>query len=219
MNLWKEKTMKKKLLAVIMMAVLALSVTACGGGVLDIAKDVNDAVNSSKEDKENDTEDDVNIEDSINDALDNSEEVEEDTTAESEGTLTFTVPEGFVYDESSQLYNSPDYLGNINYLTMDNDGSFNMVTKALMEMGLESQLTSQFGSEVDITVTSWEDVTVDGYEAIRYSISYELSGISVVQTQIIINGTEKLHYLTFTEMNNSGYADEFAACEETMKFE
>lgn len=207
--------MKKKLLAVIMMAVLAFSVTACGG-IVGVVDDIEDAQSDEKENEE--VEDDANdIEDAVSDALE--DDVEDEVVAESEGTLTFTVPEGFVYDEATELYNSPDSLGNINYLTMENDGSFSMVTQALMEMGLESSLASQFGSEVDITVTSWEETTVDEYEAIRYSISYEVSGIPIEQTQIIINGTEKLHYLTFTGMNTTDYADEFAACEASMKFE
>ena len=227
--------MKKKILATIMMTVLALGVTACGGGVVGVVQDLEKKENEKQQATE--VEDvEIDLEDAVNDAIEEQEQdtdvVVEDTsddTAEdmglftdevgSEGTLTFTVPEGFTYLEDSQLYNSPDSLGNIIYQTMENNGSFAFITQSLMETGLESSLGTQFGMTIDITFLSWENITVEGYDAIRYSISYEVSGIPVVQTQIVISGTDNLHYLTFTEMNNSGYQDDFAACEASMKFE
>ena len=110
-------------------------------------------------------------------------------------------------------------MGNINYQTLKNDGSFSSVTESLMEVSLESQLSAQMGEQLDITITEWIETEVDGYDAIDYTIEYTLSGIQIVQTQIIIDGTDNLHYLTFTQMAGADYADAFAACEDSMKFE
>ena len=184
--------MKKRILALMMIAVLAFGLTACGKAA-KVAKDVVDAA------------------------------VEENKTSsnkkESEGTLTFEVPEGFTLDESQALYVSADGMGNINYQTLANDGSFSAVTESLMEVSLESQLSAQMGEQLDITITEWIETEVDGYDAIDYTIEYTLSGIQIVQTQIIIDGTDNLHYLTFTQMAGADYADAFAACEDSMKFE
>lgn len=184
--------MKKRILALVMIAVLAFGLTACGKAA-KVAKDVVD--NAVEE----------------NNAASNKKE--------SEGTLTFEVPEGFTLDAAQQLYVSEDGMANINYQTLKNDGSFSAVTESLMEVSLESQLSAQMGEQLDITITEWIETEVDGYDAIDYTIEYTLSGIQIVQTQIIIDGTDNLHYLTFTQMAGADYADAFAACEDSMKFE
>ena len=217
--------MKKKLLAILLMSVMAFSVTACGG-VLDVAgslKDDKEENMSNKPqdsiivDEEEEVEEDtsLDLDEAITDAL----EDEGEAVIENEGTLTFAAPEGFVYDDVNQIYNSADGMANIIYSTMENDGSIAYVTQELMETGLESSLTSQLGTELDVTFTLWEETTIEGFDAIQYSIEYEVSGISIVQTQVIIGATENLHYLTFTDMSGGEYDNEFAAVIESMKFE
>lgn len=164
--------MRKRILAVAMMLVLALGMTACG--------------------------------------------------AESEGTLVYDLPEGFVYDEASQCYygpNYPDELVNINYTSTENDGSFKTVTEENIELALESSLSEGFGEDIDITMTRWENTEVDGYEAIIYSCEYSYMGMEIGQTQIAINGTDYFHYVTFTDFADSEYADDFETCMKSMKFE
>lgn len=157
----------------------------------------------------------LDLDEAITDVL----EDEGEAVIENEGTLTFAAPEGFVYDDVNQIYNSADGMANIIYSTMENDGFIAYVTQELMETGLESSLTSQLGTELDVTFTLWEETTIEGFDAIQYSIEYEMSGIPIVQTQIIIGATEKLHYLTFTDMSDGEYDDEFEAVMESVKFE
>lgn len=221
--------MKKRLLAILLMSVMAFSVTACGG-VLDVAGSLKDdkeekmtnepqdsvVVDEEEEVEEVEEEDtSLDLDEAITDVL----EDEGEAVIENEGTLTFAVPEGFVYDDVNQIYNSADGMANIIYSTMENDGSIAYVTQELMEIGLESSLTSQLGTELDVTFTLWEETTIEGFDAIQYSIEYEMSGIPIVQTQIIIGATEKLHYLTFTDMSDGEYDDEFEAVMESVKFE
>lgn len=218
--------MRKKLLAILLMSVMAFSVTACGG-VLDVAGSLKDDKEENMSNKPQDSvivdeEEEVVEEDTsldLDEAITDALEDEGEAVIESEGTLAFAVPEGFVYDDVNQIYNSADGMANIIYSTMENDGSIAYVTQELMETGLESSLTSQFGTELDITFTLWEEITFEGFDAIQYCIEYEVSGISIVQTQVIIGATENLHYLTFTDMSGGEYDDEFAAVIESMKFE
>lgn len=164
--------MKKRILALAMMMVLALGMTACG--------------------------------------------------AESEGTLVFDVPEGFVYDEASQSYLGPNYpteLANMNYLTTENDGSFKTITESNIEAALEDTLSDNFGTDIDIEITRWEKTEVDGYDAIIYTCEYSYMTMDIVQTQIAINGTDYFHYVTFSDFADSEYIDDFEACMKSMKFE
>lgn len=195
--------MRKRIFAACLTLVMVCCVTGCADDS-DGMENRNDIGTQTEG-----ADDGSDLEASVNDALKSADE----------GNLIFDIPEGFVYDEATMLYNSQDGLGNINYRTKDNDGSFSLTTQMLMEMGLESSLSSQLGTEVDITVESWEETEVDGYEALRFSIAYMVDETTVEQTQIVVNGTKKLHYLTFTEMAGADYTEEFTTSEETLRFE
>lgn len=223
--------MKKKFLTIIMMTVLVFSVTACGGGVLDAVGNLND-------DKENTTSDTVVVDSEDNeDDLDDSvvgdvetvpteEDVDIDAETEptedveeSEGTLVFDLSDSFVYNETDDCYYATDGITNVIYSTETNDGSFALVTQTMMEKVFEESYTEAFGEDIDITITSWEEMEVDGYEAILYVFEYQYMEIEFAQAQIAINGTDYFHYLTFTGMKGSEYMDDFQACIETMRFE
>lgn len=197
--------MKKKILALLLMMALVFGVTACGGDVADnnASDDVDNSVDAD-EDADMDTDEDAN------------EEV-----VESEGTLVFDVPEGFVWDEEANAYKNTDenILANINSLANPNDGSFGATTQDVMEEALETTLSNTYGETIDLTVTKWDNIKVDGYDAISYEIEYVFSGLDVVQAQVIVDGTEKLHFVTFTYLKNEGYQDEFAACIDSFRFE
>ena len=197
--------MKKKILALLLMTALAVSVTACGERTSN-DRDYDDRESDFDEDEESD------------DDEDDEDEVE---VAESEGTLVFDVPEGFTYDAESMQYlsTSEDEVANINYITNPNDGSFHDTTSAMMEEALEETLTGVYGETIDLTMTKWDSIEVDGYEAIQYQVEYLFSGIEVVQMQVIVNGTDNLHFVTFTYLEQEGYADEFEACVDSFRFE
>ncbi len=166
--------MKKKLLALCMMVVLAFSMTACGGAAL-----------------------------------------------ESEGDISFSAPEGFVYDEAEETWFSPDYpnvLANINYYSTSNDGSFKQLTKAAMEPALEDSLSSTYGTTIDLDITVWKEITVDGYEAVDYTIEYDYMGMDIMQRQVVVNGKDNFHYVTMTALVEEGYNDEFDAVVASIKF-
>lgn len=192
--------MKRRFFTVCLMVVLTCCVTGCNS--------TSDGTEKQDDMNAEAGNDDLNLENSTSDVAD-----------DDEGTLQFDVPEGFTYDEKSTLYISQDGLANINYIAKENDGSFPMMTQMLVEMGIESSLSTQLGTEVDITIVSWEETEVDGYEALRYSITYTVEEIYIEQTQFVVNGTKKLHSLTFTEMENADYENDFTVCEQTLRFE
>lgn len=228
--------MKKKLLAIVMMSVLAFSITACGGGALDV---VGDLVKEEEENTTNESQEIVVADDEDDETVSGNIEIkpEEDTSlnldeaitgaledegvevTENEGTLVFDTAGVFTYNEEDGFYYAPDGYTNINYNTEKNDGSFIFVTQALMETTYEQIYTETFGEEIDITFTNWETIEIDGYEAISYTFEYECMDMNFLQMQVAVNGTENFHYVTFTSLQGSEYVDDFEACIETMKFE
>ncbi len=193
--------MKKKILALLLMVALAVGVTACGGTTPD--NKVSDDVET---DVDEDEEDDADAEDEV---------------VESEGVLVFDVPEGLVFDEEKNQYVSTEegVVANINYITEPNDGSFDTTTKEMMEEALEPSLSSAYGETIDLTITKWDPIKVDGYDAISYQFEYMFSGMKVIQAQVIVDGTENLHFVTFTYLEHEDYADKFAACIDSFRFE
>lgn len=199
--------MKKKILALLLMTALAVSVTACGSTTSN---------NSVSDDVEIDEDEEIDEQDEVVE-----DEVTEDKAEKSEGVLVFDVPEGFVFDEENNMYGSTEegVLANINYITNPNDGSFDATTKDMMELALESSLSSTYGETIDLTITKWDSIKVDGYDAISYEIEYMYMNMKVIQAQVIVDGTEKLHFVTFTYLESEEFGDEFAACIDSFRFE
>ena len=197
--------MKKKILALLLMTALAVSVTACGGTSSN-DRDFDDV--EMDEDEEVDAEADEN------------DEVAEEV-AKSEGVLVFDAPENMVFDEENNQYVSTEegVLANINYITNPNDGSFDTTTKEMMEEALEPSLSSVYGETIDIDITRWDDIEVDGYDAITYEFEYMFSGMKVIQAQVIVDGTENLHFVTFTYLEQENFGDEVEACIDSFRFE
>lgn len=219
--------MKKKIIALLLMVVLSVGVTACGATSLikdalgDIGTDVDsyddydDEEYDDYEDEEDTYEDDVYEDESVF--------VEEDVeeVLESEGVLVFDVPEGMVYNEETNQYvsSSTGAVANINYLTNPNDGSFYTTTQEMMEEALESSLTSGLGADIDINIVRWDYITIDGYDAVSYQFEYLYNNMKLIQIQVIVNGTDQLHFVTFTSLENEGYVEKFNACIDTFRFE
>ena len=212
--------MKKKLLALLLMTTLAVSVTACGDTSSN-DRDFDDVEMDEDEDEEETDEDeedkDVDVE------ADEKEEVEEEEAevAKSEGTLVFDVPANMVFEEENNQYVSTEegVLANINYITNPNDGSFDTTTKEMMEEALEPSLSSVYGETIDLDITRWDYIEVDGYDAVVYEFEYMFSGMKVIQAQVIVDGTENLHFVTFTYLEQENFGDEVEACIDTFRFE
>lgn len=190
--------MKKKIVALLLMAMMAVSVMACG-----------ENKQTDNGDNEQNVSDDADTKDNASDKT-----VEE---KKSEGTMLFDVPSGFTYNEEDSMYYSDDEgeMANIIYYTVENDGSFDQVTKEAMLTALQQSL----GSDITLEMPVWESLTVSGYDALHYQIAYTYMGIGVVQDQLVVNGTDNFHYLTFTRAASEDYDAAYTECIKSARFE
>ena len=77
-----------------------------------------------------------------------------------------------------------------------------------------------YQEDVDINMLSWEEITIDGYEAVRYEMSMMVLGNEIAETQIVINGDEKLHFFTHSHNCKTDiYNDELVELEKSLRFE
>lgn len=196
--------MKKKLLALTLMCSFALSLSACGG-----SKNEDSAETSS-------TETQVSAEASASaDSTDTT-----DVAPEELGTFTFDIPEGFA--EAGENYYSPEdttKFSNINYLNENNDGSFAELTTDMLVEASKTSLEAYYGETVDIQLTDSRFYTIQGCDALRYTIEYTLAGTKLIQTQCIVDAPDLLHFVTYTEIDDEGFLDVFEDSIASIRFE
>ena len=63
------------------------------------------------------------------------------------------------------------------------------------------------------------NIEVAGYEAVQYQVEYLYSGYEVIQMQVIVDGVDNLHFVTFTYLEQEGYAYVFEACVDSFRYE
>lgn len=192
--------MKKKLLIMTLACALILSMSACGSKELGQLKDA------------------------LSDLSENLETENESSSTESEvaelGTFTFDIPEGFIelsegyYEHENQLD-----LSTINYLTQPNDGSFSQVGGAVMVQAIELQLESAHSTDLTINLIEEEFYKIDGVDAFKYTIEYDLMDFHFRQTQVIVNDPENFHFVTCTLINDENYQEAFDAFLDSLRFE
>lgn len=206
--------MKKKLLSLVLIAMLAMSVVACG------AAEGDQVLTPATTEAPAESEATVNTDATAEAPVETEAPAEDEAPAQVAGTLTFDIPEGFT-DDGTGYYEHSDEMtfATIYTYTVENDGSFNMISKELLLLGLQAGLTSELGEEVDIEMTAFEKVTIGEYDAVEYSIAYEFQGIAFEQTQFIINEPDVFRYVTYTNINGDGYAEIFAASGDSLRYE
>lgn len=215
--------MKKKLLIMTLISALVLSFTACGSEELGQLKDTLSNL-SELESNQKELKDALEALESLESVLEDMEAAKNDSSEDSTpvelGTFTFDIPEGFV--EKSEGYyeheNGLD-LSTINYLTQANDGSFYQVNGAIMVQSVEAQLEATYGIDLTISLTEEEFYEINGVDAFKYTIEYDLMEFHFKQTQVIVDAPETFHFVTCTLIDEENYADVFAAVIDSIRFE
>lgn len=134
------------------------------------------------------------------------------------GELTYDIPADFT-ETSEGVYGADGAFSNINVLSYPNDGSFGSASAEVLAGAIETQLETEMGMDLDISIDSEETYEINGRDAMKYSISYEVMGAVFSQTQCIIEDGEELHFITYTSIGDEGYEDDFNASLDSIRFE
>lgn len=207
----------KKLCMILLSVIMVYSVTACG---MDLSTYV-EIANENKQAYEENVSPDMAADNgySLEDAIAGAMEDEGVDIIDNEGKLIYEIPSDFTYNEEYDRYMCPDYTAEFYYMTELNDGSFCYVTEVFSEEALKESLREKYGSDLNLTITSWENITVSGYDAVCYSCEYTRENLDVVRNQIIVDGTKKFHSIVFDYIKGSEYADRWETLRASLKFE
>lgn len=115
--------------------------------------------------------------------------------------ITFEVPEGFEASlDVPGLYIPKRYpidASNLVYNELDADYTLQMMDEGYFEELVEQKFLSQYGSAIDVDITEYSHIKIDGVPAIRVMAEYDLDGNHVTSLMIIINGS-RTYTLTYT---------------------
>lgn len=195
--------MKRKLLLFVLMLVMMFSMMGC------------------EPSDSNDREDSEQVEDSKDDKEDDKKESEKESEKVTKGTLTISVPDGFVKSETAGVvtYSKENVGSNIVINKTINDGSLKNVTADSFLPVLDAQLESAFGAELTLNLVKEQKIEVDGHEGFIYAFSYTVFEVEVVQTQYIFENDDVYEFITFTDITSEGYTAAFDDCAKSISYE
>ncbi len=124
--------------------------------------------------------------------------------------FTFDLPDSFVPDNSKAgFYVADDESGaNIQYYTLPFSESVYDCDADGMKAAMEAQLL-EMGYEIEVTVDSFETITIDGFTSHKIVFSYEHGTTKFKQIQIVAITPELVGNIIYTDINDSGWMDEF----------
>lgn len=189
--------MKKKLLAVTLSMVMCFAVTACGD------KEAETTVESTESVVETIEESDI-VEESVigEETTETTEEAAETTETESSEEaaipqISLEIPEGFE-EQSEGVYMNMEDGANIMYVTYEGAGGEFPEEEVFVE-----QFQASLADGAEITVDSYEKITVSGYDALRISMTFNVDGTTGSQTQIMISGDTFYGLAAFTQQGDA----------------
>jgi len=127
--------------------------------------------------------------------------------------LVCVLPDGFVAAANEDgLYVHQTYpkdTSTISYVISDGNEDVTQMSAQDYESGIEESFYDTYGDEVDVEISSYKDVVVDGRKALEIRITYEFKGIGYEQLiYMIYNGTET-HIMNYTQEAGGNWMEAF----------
>lgn len=182
--------MKNKILAILLFGFVSMNLTACGGGIFELAEYA-DAMYENGDILSEE-------EEFVFDMPEGFEYSEEDEMYMSTDSYA-----GMFYEKE---------LGTIGLTDSESD-------RKLVEDMLKLMLGFSYDEEIDIDITEWEETEVDGHQALYYVAEVEYCGVTITFMQYMVQGTLNTHTLYFMEIGELYYWDQFEECIASIRFE
>jgi hypothetical protein len=135
-------------------------------------------------------------------------------------TLVIEISNEFVKtEENDKIYyrNSTNH-SNIIISKMENNGYLENVTEEFIRDIIVSEFKAMYGDAIDVELIDSEFLTVDGHKAFKSSISTDIEGFNMSQTQFVIENGDEYDIVVFSDSNYT-FKDEFEKCIEKLRYE
>ena len=127
--------------------------------------------------------------------------------------LVCVLPDGFkaaANEDGLYVHTSyPNDASTISYVISEGEEDLTQIDMKEYETSIEQSFYDTYGDEVDVVVTSYEDVVVDGRKGLKINITYDFKGIGSEQLiYMIYNGTET-HIMNYTQEIGEKWMEKF----------
>lgn len=136
--------------------------------------------------------------------------------------LICIVPDEFKETKNAGEYLTKDYpkdVSSINQVISESEENPTLKTQEEFEASIEEEYHNAYGDEVDIDITQYDSIVVDGRPGLWVMYNFDFRGESYnILMVILYNGTET-NYITYMEGPGSYWMDKFADSAVTIHFE
>lgn len=156
----------------------------------------------------------------VEDIKQEEEEVIEYTYAPA--NLVCIIPEEFKETENAGEYLTEDYpkdVSSINQIISESNENPTLKTQEEFEASIEEEYHNGYGDDIDINVTQYDSIVVDGRPGLWVMYNFDFRGEPYnILMVILYNGTET-NYITYMEGPGAYWMDKFADSAVTIHFE
>lgn len=197
--------MNRRWMLLLITGMAVMQLTGCGNAE---SKESTDIVKESA--VESSTADSDNVKSERNEEAQVSEKTEYVTEP---AELVCVLPKGFLAADGEEgLYVHKSYptdLSTISYVISEGDEDLTEMDMKEYEAEIEDSYYETYGDEVDIVISSYEDIIVDGRKALKIKITYEFKGISYDQLIYMIYNGNETHIMNYTQESGGKWMEKF----------
>lgn len=136
--------------------------------------------------------------------------------------LACSLPKGFVPDsEEEGLYVHKSYpkdLSSISYDISDSGEDLTQMTLEEYKRMVEDDYIRTYGDVVTLSISEYENLTVDHRSGLRIKMSYEFKGEEYEQLTYLFSNGDEIHNLTFSQVGDRDWMEDFEASAGTIHF-
>lgn len=149
-------------------------------------------------------------------------ELDEDAIAFESSSLSCVLPKGFkphAGEEGLYVYkNYPTDISTISYLISESETDITQMTEAEYKTKLEAGYLQDYGDKVEINITQYEKIEIDGRKALRVIMDYEFKGIEYEQLVYMIYNSVESHILNYTQEKDGKWMEAFMKSGDSITF-
>ncbi len=143
------------------------------------------------------------------------EEAEEQSAVFEDAELTCIMPKGFeIYEDDEGFYvhkSYPSDLSNISYIISESEEDISLIEKSEYKKMLEADFYESYGDEVDVSITQYEKIKVDGRNGLKIKLNYQLKKIEYEELIYMIFNGDESHIICYTQEKGGKWMEEFEA--------